>query len=860
MALDIQQTLEKSIDSHMNGQDSPVMNETLSVIDEHITDLSTPRHSLAPPDAKAAAGNDSGSEYSATLGHRMSYINGHETDEEEESHPTEDQVRTWSQSETAKHLREVGVESKHCEIFEEQEITGEVLLDMDQDFLFMKEFDFGVMGRRLKTWHKIKAFQEEVKGFKPQSQVPSLVPEERSASRAGQAGSFLPRIPTFSEKSGGYHPSRGSAQQHARLSSIQSNGSNSPAYGVDIPRRPSAASVREFNHSRRHSSIDTTNRSFELADSPPRASHQNKPSLDRAWSMAGGSQRLPPRPGSSLGATESMFPQPVTRGTGTDECDSAISVTDRYDDLDRGYFSGPEGDAKKNKRVLMKRGSTRSGSIGHSRKSSYNDEPFKISISKRHSRISSIDSIRDAAKHTSQPSFSSKHSTGTPQKGRLRSLSTRITDRSSHSAHSSNAPSLEDKSTSGTGFFSSMTPFAGKTFPESSARSTALPFQQHFKNAGPKFRRAVGFRAMADDGKGPDFSLAPSSPARESDPSSARTGSTTPSATSKSSGRHSAERQSTDGSAKATDSSIPLPRPRPSVKTAVKSKKDTSAYVRGLEKKPPQEQMAECDYSGWMKKRSSNLMTTWKPRLFVLRGRRLSYYYADKDPEERGLIDITGHRVLRADNDPIIALHATLTGATASPTSPATSNNTPQLPASKSESSRAAKAENSGPFFFKLVPPKAGVARSVQFTKPAIHYFQVDTVKEGRLWMAALMKATIERDVEHPIETNNKQPTISLKQARMMNQRPPALLKTPTPQEADEEGEEADQESKETNDAPSAGDGDGNGLGLSLDKSPDGQEGRGDTPTPAKPLGSNPLGGLDTGPSTLLPESLKSEK
>lgn len=251
-------------------------------------------------------------------------------------------------------------------------------------------------------------------------------------------------------------------------------------------------------------------------------------------------------------------------------------------------------------------------------------------------------------------------------------------------------------------------------------------------------------------------------------------------------------------------------------------------------------------------------MTTWKPRLFVLRGRRLSYYYSDKDPEERGLIDITGHRVLRADNDPIIALHATLTGATVSPTSPANSTNTPQLPAGKSsESSRAAKAENSGPFFFKLVPPKAGVARSVQFTKPAIHYFQVDTVKEGRLWMAALMKATIERDVEHPIETTNKQPTISLKQARMMNQRPPALLKSPTPQEADEDGGEADQESKETNDSPSAGD--GNGLGLSLDKSEDGQDGR-DTPTSAKPLGSNPLGGLDTGPSTLLPESLKSEK
>jgi hypothetical protein len=36
-----------------------------------------------------------------------------------------------------------------------------------------------------------------------------------------------------------------------------------------------------------------------------------------------------------------------------------------------------------------------------------------------------------------------------------------------------------------------------------------------------------------------------------------------------------------------------------------KSKKETSAYTRGLEKKSPQEQMVGADYSGWMKKKSS---------------------------------------------------------------------------------------------------------------------------------------------------------------------------------------------------------------------------------------------------------------
>ena len=48
----------------------------------------------------------------------------------------------------------------------------------------------------------------------------------------------------------------------------------------------------------------------------------------------------------------------------------------------------------------------------------------------------------------------------------------------------------------------------------------------------------------------------------------------------------------------------------------------------------PEEARKTCDYHGWMKKKSSSLMTTWKPRLFILRGRRLSYYYAETDTEE----------------------------------------------------------------------------------------------------------------------------------------------------------------------------------------------------------------------------------
>jgi hypothetical protein len=233
---------------------------------------------------------------------------------------------------------------------------------------------------------------------------------------------------------------------------------------------------------------------------------------------------------------------------------------------------------------------------------------------------------------------------------------------------------------------------------------------------------------------------------------------------------------STDGSTKAEDL---VNRSKASQGKGARSKKETSAYMRGLEKKTPQEQIVGCDYYGWMKKKSSNLITTWKPRLFVLRGRRLSYYYSEDDTEERGLIDISSHRVFRADQDTITSLHATLTGAKSSPI-PAGQLGSPS-PSSDSKSASGSTSRNSStaadvPFIFKLVPPKAGSARAVQFTKPSVHYFQVDNIQQGRLWMAALMKATIERDLNLPVRTTNKQKTVSLKQAREMNQLPPALL------------------------------------------------------------------------------------
>ncbi|KAJ6021859.1 hypothetical protein N7540_007363 [Penicillium herquei] len=837
LAADIQNALRPSGSHHVNGEESPVMNETLSVIDEHITDMNTPRHSLSTQDAKTI--NDSGSEYSSHISHRLSYINGHETDEEEGEALTEEDVRRWNQIETANHLRSLGVDHKHCDIFENEEITGEVLLEMNQDFLFMKEFDFGVMGKRLKTWHKIKAFQEEVGGaIQPQRQLsqhnrgtiagyPSPH-DERSMSRASQAhpGPFLPRIPTVSEKTGaGY--SRAASMgpgQHPRLAS---NGSSPitpmtpPRYPAPDSRRLSAASIRDLNHSRRHSSIDTTQRGV-----PEFYGHQKKPSFDRSWTLNGGTVGLPSRPGTSVGTPSEGYR--AFRGT----TESEPNTPEGFDDLDRGYFSGTEVDTRRTRR-LQKRNASNSGSIGHhSRKSSYHEEPPLPQPPKRQSRIGSVDSLRDDGKHVS--TASKIYNDSPAAKSRLRSLSQRSSGPVGRTSTSSNT---DTKS----GFFASLAPKKKGGDADSSARASHF---QPLRNVGPKMRRAVGMRAISDAAT--KDSSAPASP-RESEGNVARTGSTTPSGTSKSSERH-----STDGSGKAGEAPGFVVRPR-----TVKSKKDTSAYTQGLEKKSPLEQMGGCDYSGWMKKRSSNLMTTWKPRLFVLRGRRLSYYYTEDDTEERGLIDITAHRVLRADNDPIVALHATVTGSTAQPANAGSTEQGGAKSASSPSGSESTKSkEPSGPFFFKLVPPKSGNSRTVQFTKPTTHYFQVDNVKEGRLWMAALMKATIERDLDQIAVTTNKQKTISLKQAQLMQQRPPALMGNPRHLESEklvEEDEEDEGLRIEGLNLTKSGSSEGNSF---VDVKGELSGAAQASPITPDESNANPLGEINMGPTSLLPSPL----
>ncbi|KAG4274176.1 hypothetical protein FPRO06_05531 [Fusarium proliferatum] len=680
------------------NQDSPVLHETLTVIDEHITDLRSP----ASNGGLRAIANDSGSEYSSTHpDQRASYIQGEETDEEEEGFHTRDEVESWSPDDVAEYLFTSGVEKHHCEVFRDQEISGEVILGMDQSSLFIKAFDLGSVGRRLKTWHKIKALQDEV---------------------SNQGSETRRTTQTFGNDGSEEGPGPATA---------------SPA--VPVPRI-------------------ATSGTFPGSET----AHKKQPSFDRNWTLGNAYSQPPQRPLSSTGLQDLLSP------SGAEAQDSGV-------DADRGYFSGTEVDGRK-RNLLRKRDSN-----AESRKSSYAEEQRVRSATAmaRQSRFGSVGSIAEGGISSAAQKYYG-----------IQSGAHRRTASAASESTMNMPPPNDVPSPTVTKLDTSV----------SSARSTASPMSSRHQGFNSDWLSSMvnkpialaggkGMRAISDN-----LSLDRSKASTPTDStnkdflvdSPARTGSTTPS------GGASFDLESPD-----TAKSPSTPVTQVNKKAGKKGKKETSAYTRGLLKISPKEASKDADYSGWMRKKSSNLMTTWKPRFFVLKGRRLAYYYSEDDDQEKGLIDISFHRVLPADNEKLTGLHATITSLGGQ-----------SMPASQNGDDDLEKGDDSI-FIFKLVPPRAGLSRAVNFTKPTVHYFAVPNLKQGRLWMAALMKATIDRDDTKPITTTYQQKTISLSKAKQMRHRPPALMNL-------DEGTEEDAGTARK---------EANGLGISYDEADSGVSG-----------------------------------
>ncbi|KAK3946009.1 protein BOI2 [Diplogelasinospora grovesii] len=744
-----------------SSQDSQVLHETLNVINEHITDLSSAQ-------SNGARNTDSGSEYSSHLDHRMSYIQGEETDEEEDPSHSRIEVEVWSADQVAEYLFTQGVEKHHCEVFRDQEITGEILLGMDQTSLFIKAFDLGSVGRRLKTWQKIKQLQDEVNGMGTSTRRTT----QTYGSDAGSDAAGRIRSRTNTMTSSGQHQHRFSPldgrslsaqtkrmSQTPKLEPIQPMTPVSPTALIDSPtrplheKRPSAASIRDLHHSRRHSSTDfrLTGTTLSAAVTPKlgsngtfpqsEVSHKKQPSFDRNWTL-GSATAYAQRPQSSAGFHESMPAQEQELQ------DSAV-------DLDRGYFSGTDADGRR-RNVLRKRDSSSQTGFS-SPKTSYAEEQRVRSATalSRHSRFGSVGSTGESGPGTSPAAQKYYGLTA------RRSASTATTDSLRP------VPPSKDSSPPAVTKLDSNSP--DRSSPKTAIKRLSQVNHPDF-NVTMMWKSGLGgLRAASETITGSDRSKIASptpidSPLKDSPMySPARTGSSTPSA---GPSFELADEKSPSATAAAAAAAA-------KGGARKKTKKETSAYTRGLLKMTPREAMMDADYSGWMKKKSSNLMTTWKPRLFILKGRRLAYYYSEDDDQEKGLIDISFHRVLPADNERLTGLHATLTGAGSSPAFPAGSH-VPTLAATEAEKDPV--KESDAMFIFKLVPPRAGLSRAVNFTKPTVHYFAVPNIKQGRLWMAALMKATIDRDDTQPITTSYQQKTISLAKARQMRHRPPALM------------------------------------------------------------------------------------
>lgn len=751
-----------------SSQDSQVLHDTLTVINEHITDLHSPA-----PNGLLHHATDSGSEYSSHMQDRLSYIQGEETDEEEEAPHSRAEVESWTADNVAEYLFTMGVEKKHCEVFRDQEIAGEVLLGLDQSSLFLKAFDLGSVGRRLKTWQKIKALQDEVDGHGPAARRQTYGSEagsedSRATGRRRSRTSTLTNTQRLSPIE-----DRPTSVHARRLSQTMTPGVPlSPKRLLDSPtksshqKRPSAASVRDLHHSRRHSSTD-----FRLAVTPPgpiigtptlsnagsfpqaEVSHKKQPSFDRNWTMGAAPAQHPPRPLSSTGfqaIVNASDPDMGQDGTG---------------DLERGYFSGTELDGRR-RNVLKKRDSVAS----HAHQSSYAEQQRVRSATalSRRSRFGSADFNRD----TTPPSAAQTYYGAAGNHRQTTSTTTTDSYRPPPPAKDSQSPTVTK---------------LDETSRASPGRRSIRhgPHSDWLSSASGKVAGLGGLRALSDAVTGTDRSKfhSPIEPSTKDSPlqSPARTGSSTPSA------GPSFELES-PGVGKSPYSATTAS----SRKSGKKTKQETSAYLRGLQKTTPRDAIEGADYSGWMKKKNSHLMTTWKPRLFVLKGRRLSYYYSEDDTEEKGLIDISFHRVLPADNERLTGLHATLTGASNTPMSPADSN-LPTLAESDAAAAASIEKGSDTMFIFKLMPPRAGLSKAVNFTKPTVHYFAVPNLQQGRAWMAALMKATIDRDESQPMTSTYQQKTISLAKARQMRHRPPALMNL---DEKMEEGMQEDDEKK----------------------------------------------------------------
>ncbi|CAO3642457.1 unnamed protein product [Cunninghamella echinulata] len=159
--------------------------------------------------------------------------------------------------------------------------------------------------------------------------------------------------------------------------------------------------------------------------------------------------------------------------------------------------------------------------------------------------------------------------------------------------------------------------------------------------------------------------------------------------------------------------------------------------------RPSTDEFQAPEHEGWLHKQSDRYKT-WNKRWFVLKGTNLFYFKSPKDVRMKGIINLRGYRVIVDE-----AIH-------------------------------------SNKYCFKA-----------QHEQERTFFFYTDTADSMRLWIQALMKATILRDFTSPVMSSNQVATIPLDVAQRMRPRPPSVLMSKT-QQLNESMQKVDEEDEET--------------------------------------------------------------
>ncbi|KAA8894405.1 hypothetical protein FN846DRAFT_895121 [Sphaerosporella brunnea] len=781
-------TEERAI-NFVQGLRSPVVEDTLSDIEEALSEISLNRQSrtskvirdhnrrhsasMPPPTrpsnyfSASAEMQDSSSEYSVQDASADVFSSDGEEDGGVGCSPVDEipytraDIMRWSPADVSQYLQSRQINPATCMKFEEQEVTGSILLQLEM--IHLKELDIGSFGKRFEAWKEIEYLVKNLKRpiTKPRSgsdaavrlSTLGFVPEAGyNRQRSSTVGDVLPRIRSQHnrhpsrqhrinvQEANAYQPGISSLRTPVTSATISSEVSSptSPMFGAWEQSRSSPQSSGSSKRLSMQNSPATalstavsTGAAVLVAGSSENTPHQREGSLDKTWLTAIATG--PPRPATATGMRENKAKHKITPSTGTgdnastgDSGFSGSTHSPKQSVTERSYFSSGE-------------------STPRERQS-------------RHSRIASVGA--EAIRRTSASTLSAAlgyHRSGKEKKRKSASFSGDVGLSDYEDARA------KGKHEEGSTIARAISPTTLIAVPFGS-RSFSNPIRKSLEEK-PALPVSPGTRSISTgDGSTPsltvtmDTDAAPDLPTKADRKNSKKI-------------KPKKIRAVTSGS-----------------ELRQKSRKQTTAFQKGLREITPAEAAKAGDYSGWMKKRGSSGVGAWKPRFFVLNGRRLSYFYSENDTMEQGLIDITSHKVLPATDDRLVGLHAAL----AAVASTAPSHRPVALPVSQNTNSQDSpgastkddkescspakkKEKDQGWFTFKLVPPGPGAAKGVTFTQPRLHYFATDTRDEGKRWMAALMKATIDRDETQPVITSYSAKTISLSKARALRARPPGL-------------------------------------------------------------------------------------